>query len=205
MLSELDVDVNEGSLMELQGHIGRFQVTDLCLEMVILRCCPLDQSCPFRCFLGPLMTRNTCVSQLLDVPRITSTSYCRWRFSSLALPFFQCFLEHTTVFTGFYINVQCFVIVTKCCWWVSYEQLLVFAVWPWLTWDSLCGRGWPWTCSSPHPFASSWVYKAGLLFLWRFVFLQLTADPTLLLWGRLFEAVLNCWSSCLHLLSALPF
>lgn len=28
ILSELDVDVNEGSLMELQGHIGRFQVTD---------------------------------------------------------------------------------------------------------------------------------------------------------------------------------
>lgn len=25
ILSELDVDVNEGSLMELQGHIGRFQ------------------------------------------------------------------------------------------------------------------------------------------------------------------------------------
>lgn len=42
MLSELDVDVNEGSLMELQGHIGRFQVTDLFLEIVVLRCCPID-------------------------------------------------------------------------------------------------------------------------------------------------------------------
>jgi hypothetical protein len=29
MLSELDVDVNEGSLMELHGHIARFQVSDV--------------------------------------------------------------------------------------------------------------------------------------------------------------------------------
>lgn len=29
MLSELDIDVNEGTQVELQGHIGRFQVIKL--------------------------------------------------------------------------------------------------------------------------------------------------------------------------------